>query len=63
MKNKYAKLAILTLGLGLFLASCKCKTCTKSGENDVKVCRDNYSSDEDYNNAIGFYQLDDYSCN
>ncbi len=61
--RKYAKTILLTLGIGLFLVSCQCKTCTKAGENDVKVCRDNYSSEDDYNEALGFYQLGGYSCN
>jgi hypothetical protein len=61
--KKYTKIIFLTLGIGLFLASCQCKTCSKSGENDVKVCRDNYQNDDDYNQSLGAYQLNGYTCN
>jgi hypothetical protein len=59
----YIKIIILTLGIGTFLASCECKVCKKEGENDVKVCRDNYDTQEDYNQALGWYQLGGFSCN
>ena len=61
--KKYAQIMVVVLGFSAFLASCQCKTCTKSGENDVKVCRDNYETEEDYNDALGIYQLDGYNCN
>lgn len=59
----YAHIIILAIGLMSFLTACQCKTCTKSGENDVRVCRDNYETEEDYNDALGIYQLNGYSCN
>ncbi len=49
--------------LSIVLVSCECKVCRKSGENDVKVCRDNYNSQDEYNQALGWYQLGEYSCN
>lgn len=58
----YIKIIILTLGIGTILTSCECKTCRKEGENDVRVCRDNYDSEDEYNQALGWYQLAEYSC-
>jgi|JI10StandDraft_1071094.scaffolds.fasta_scaffold1584555_2 hypothetical protein len=43
------------------LSSC-CKTCTKPGQNNITVCRDNYSSEADYNDAIAVYTLLGYDC-
>ncbi len=59
----YAKIILVALGFSFMAISCECKACKKDGANEVKVCRDNYSSDDDYNDAIGFYQLDGYNCN
>ena len=61
--KKYAHIILVAVVLTGFLTACQCKTCTKSGENDVKVCRDNYQTEEDYNDALGVYQLSGYSCN
>lgn len=44
------------------LSSC-CKNCTQSGSNAVQVCRDNYTSDQDYTNAISVYEAFGYTCN
>lgn len=57
------KYILFVFGAVLFLASCQCKTCTNEGENDVRVCRDNYETEDDYNEALGWYQLSGYSCN
>lgn len=59
----YAKIIIMLLGISTVLMSCQCKVCKKSSENDVQVCRDNYNSDDEYNQALGWYQLGEYSCN
>jgi len=61
--KKYAKFLIFSMLLSIVLVSCECKVCRKSGENDVKVCRDNYNSQDEYNQALGWYQLGEYSCN
>jgi hypothetical protein len=61
--KQYIKWLFPVLGTIIFLASCQCKTCTKEGENDVRVCRDNYETEDDYNQALGWYQLSEYSCN
>ncbi len=57
------KIFLVVIGMAGFLASCRCKVCTKEGENDVRVCRDNYETEDDYNQALGWYQLGEYSCN
>ncbi len=61
----YAKIKsfLVILCMGCLLVACECKVCTKPGENDVRVCRDNYATQEDYNQALGWYQLSEYSCN
>jgi hypothetical protein len=61
--KKHVHVIVFMLGFAGFLTACQCKTCTKSGENDVRVCRDNYETEEDYNDALGVYQLGGYSCN
>lgn len=54
-----ASFALLVAGS---LTSC-CKTCTKPSNPSVQVCRDQYSSDQDYNNQIAWLQLAGYTCN
>lgn len=44
------------------MSSC-CKTCTQSGANSVQVCRNNYTSDQDYTNAVSVYEAFGYTCN
>jgi len=56
------KIAAMMFGFAIVLTSCECKMCRKEGENDVKVCRDNYDSQEDYNQAVGVYQALNYDC-
>ena len=60
--KKFGTIILLALGFTAFMASCNCKTCSKSGENSVQLCRDNYNSDDDYNSAQGVYQLNGYEC-
>jgi len=62
MKTSKIYLAFV-LGLGLVLASCECKKCTKENENSVDVCRNNYDSQSDYEDAVTGYQLMGYGCN
>jgi len=58
----YAKIISVGVGIVAFATSCQCKICTKDGENTVNVCRDNYNSDDAYNDAVGYYQLGGYDC-
>jgi len=48
--------------IAVSMSSC-CKTCSKTGQNSVQVCRNNYNTEEDYNNAAAYYTLAGYSCN
>jgi hypothetical protein len=58
---KYAKFFLLTIGVAGFLASCQCKTCTKTAEPTYTVCKGE-SSEQDYNDQIDFYVSLNYDC-
>jgi len=61
MKKSVLVLAMFIVAL-TSLTSC-CKVCRKEGQNNVEVCRNNYDNDEDYNSAIGWYQVGGFTCN
>jgi hypothetical protein len=46
------------------LTSCKsgCTVCEKGSAADVRICKDDYSNDEQYRQAIQEKEADDYSC-
>lgn len=60
--KKVLLITSLVLVMAGSLTSC-CKTCTKPGENSVTICRDNYSSEQDYNDMIAWYTLAGFTCN
>jgi hypothetical protein len=61
MKKMLLSLSVIIVLAGT-LSSC-CKTCAKTGENSVQVCRNNYNSDQDYTNAVSFYEAFGFTCN
>jgi len=62
MKTVQISLIALALG-GLSLASCsKCQTCTDNDSPEVRICRDDYDSDDEYNNAIDVTEALGYDC-
>jgi ABC-type oligopeptide transport system substrate-binding subunit len=61
MKKLLLGLSIAFL-LTATLSSC-CKTCAKTGENSVQVCRNNYNTEQDYTNAVSVFEFLGYTCN
>lgn len=59
--KKYTKFVLLTLGLVGFLASCQCKTCTKTAEPTYTVCRDQ-GTEQEYNDQIDYFVFVGYDC-
>lgn len=55
----------MLLGVTFSTAACKkCVTCTKSGSNDVEICKENYSGVPGaYNAAISQQESLGYDCN
>lgn len=49
--KKNIRFIILAIGLTGFLASCQCKTCKKTGDPSIQICKGD-GTDEEYNNAI-----------
>lgn len=53
--------AVALFGLGV--SSCgKCTVCTKSNENDVRICEKDYDSKSEYGLAVDVYEAQDYDC-
>jgi hypothetical protein len=59
--KKYGKLILLSIGVVAFLASCQCKTCTRTAEPTYTVCKDQ-GTDQEYNDLIDFYVAAGYDC-
>lgn len=58
---KYVKFILLSIGVTAFLASCQCKTCTKTGEPTYTFCKDE-GTDEEYNDYVDFWVAGGYEC-
>lgn len=55
-------LILLAVGFTAFLASCQCKTCKRSNDPSVQICKGDGTEDE-YNNAIDYYvNFGGYDC-
>ena len=44
------------------VSSCKCSTCIKDNAPDVKICKDDYNTTNDYNDAVRFAKDFGYKC-
>ena len=44
------------------VTSCKCKTCIKDAAPDVKLCKDDYTTVNDFNDAVAFTEGFGYKC-
>ncbi len=58
---KYVKFILLTVGVAGFLASCQCKTCTRTAEPTYTVCRDE-GTEQEYNDAIDGFVSGGWDC-
>ncbi|MBK7149763.1 MAG: hypothetical protein IPH78_13340 [Bacteroidetes bacterium] len=57
-------LSFAVLALMLSVNSCKkCTTCTKASSPDLKFCENDYSSKDDYDDAVALATLGGYDCN
>ena len=63
MKKTISIIALLAIGITLFPSCNKCTTCTKSGGNLTKLCRNSYNSNGDYNTAVAIYSNTGWDCN
>jgi hypothetical protein len=63
MKKSILIIAISAICVSLFPSCNKCTTCTKNGGSISTVCRNSYSSDNQYNAAIQVYENTGYNCN
>lgn len=59
--KKYGKFILLSIGVIGFLASCQCKTCTKTAEPTYTICKDQGSEDE-YDNMVDAAVSGGYEC-
>ena len=66
MKSLFA-IFLITLISCLFISCNKCQECTCDSVTDIpyteEVCRDNFDSNEDYNEAIAILESVGCSCN
>lgn len=60
MKKLFFAFSISFVMISLF-ASCG-KSCTRGGFPDVRINRNDYVSDQDYNDAVAFYTGNGYTC-
>lgn len=44
------------------LTSCKCQLCSKDNLPDQRFCKDDFNSNNDYNDAIDFWENLGYKC-
>lgn len=63
MKSK-TYLFLTLVGLAVASSACKrCVTCEQAGYNDIEVCRNNYSTPQQYDIVVNSYESAGYDCN
>lgn len=60
--KKGIKIFIVLVGLGSFLASCQCKTCKRSNDPSLQICRGD-GTEQEYNDAVDAAVFVGYECN
>lgn len=63
MKKSITIIAILAICISLFPSCNKCTSCTKNGGSVTTICRNSYSSDNDYQAAVTVYENTGWNCN
>lgn len=54
----------IMIGLALVSTACKrCVTCEQAGYSDIEVCRNNYSTPQQYDIVVNSYESAGYDCN
>jgi hypothetical protein len=50
------------LGALVFVSSCKCQTCKHPTLGTSKLCKDDFNSTTDFNNAVDLAEAGGYDC-
>lgn len=62
MNIKLIAMIVGLAGVTAMSACTKCKVCTKTGENEVRICEKDYNSKTAYGLQVDSYESQGYNC-